>query len=127
MLNQSPSGAVTSVDAQARPLEGILRVPADLHWYDDPNPFDDDEFPMSPKLYRTLHPTERAEAISGTPPEVFEVAYTGTNTDLSPLDLLTALFHEVGHVLGPEPDVGTRRRQSAPRTRRERTTSSIPF
>jgi hypothetical protein len=97
-------GAVTSIDGQGRPLEGIVRIPGDFTWYYDPNPLDDDEFSMSPKLYRTLHPDERTEAISGTPPEVFEVGYNGTNMDLPP-DLLTVGLHEVGHILGLAGDI----------------------
>jgi hypothetical protein len=104
VLESLPSANVIATDAQGRPIEGIVRVPANFKYYYDPNPLDDDEFPMSPKLYRTLHPDEQAEAISGTPPEVFEVAYVGTNKDLH-ADLLTILFHEVGHIVGLESDV----------------------
>ena len=72
-----PLASIISVDGNGRPTEGTVQFPADAIYFYDPSPFGDDEFDMRPKLYRTTHPAEQAEAFSGSPPGVFEAAYNG--------------------------------------------------
>ena len=101
-----PDGNVELVDALGRPTAGRIRIPADRQFFYDPTPDLDEEYPMRPKMVRTMDPTERAEAITGMPVEIFEVAYNGMRTNLDG-DLLTWVMHEVSHVLGLANNVTT--------------------
>ncbi len=97
VVDQAPSASVVTADANGRALEARLRVPADLPWFYDPTPFEDEEFNMEPRLFRNTHPHEQGEAFDGSPPEIFEVSYVGFGQGN---DLLTVLLHEIGHILG---------------------------
>ncbi|RIK36342.1 MAG: hypothetical protein DCC58_19365, partial [Chloroflexi bacterium] len=92
-----PSAQTTNIDANGRPTAAIVRVPADMAFWYDPTPFDDDEYDMTPRLYRDTHPAEQIEAFNGAPPEILEVGYNGTGPSI---DLLTILLHEMGHAVG---------------------------
>lgn len=104
--DSDPSAAVVETDADGRPTEILLRFPASFNYFYDPTPQDDEEFFMQPRLYRTTHPQEQAEAflfnaLSQQPPEVFEVSYNGLELEFSQnRDLLTEALHEMGHGLG---------------------------
>lgn len=100
-----PDANMELLDGQGRPVEGRIRIPVDRTWYYDPDPATDNGYDMDPKLYRTTHPNEQVTAFTGDdPPEVFEVAYNGPETGSRPADLLTTVLHEMGHVLGLDPD-----------------------
>lgn len=102
VTGEAPFARVIEVDGQGRPLLADLLITADWNWYWDENPFEDDEFNMSPKLYRDTHPAEQAEAFNGDVPEILEVGYNGDGPDL---DLLTVLLHEMGHAIGLHPKI----------------------
>lgn len=101
-----PSASVAETDANGRPIDVLLRFPASFTYFYDPTPFEDEEFFMQPRLYRTVHPAEQAEAflfnaLSDQPPEVFEASYNGLELDFDqPRDLLSYALHEMGHALG---------------------------
>lgn len=102
VIDSMPSAQTTNIDAQGRPTSAIVRVPANMSFWYDPTPFDDEEFDMKPRLYRDTHPAEQAEAFKGAPPEIFEVGYNGTGPGG---DLLTILLHELGHAIGMHKNV----------------------
>ena len=87
---------------RAAPSSWILLITADINWYWDESPFDDDEFDMFPKLFRDTHPAEQAEAFNGDVPEIFEVGYNGVGPNF---DLLTVILHEMGHAIGLADDI----------------------
>ncbi|MFN0136853.1 MAG: hypothetical protein ACKVS9_12140 [Phycisphaerae bacterium] len=96
----APEACITAVDMFNRPTTATIRIRADVTWFMDPDPYDDDEFDMQPKLYRDMHPVEQPEAFGGAVPEVFEVGYNGAElANLSP-DLLSIVLHEMGHAIG---------------------------
>lgn len=105
-----PSAQITNIDANGRPTAAIVRVPADMAFWYDPTPFDDEEFEMEPRLYRDTHPAEQVEAFKGSPPEIFEVGYNGKGKGG---DLLTILLHELGHAVGMEVNVAMAGRNPA--------------
>ncbi|MGD2082362.1 MAG: hypothetical protein PVF91_05320 [Chromatiales bacterium] len=106
VADSAPTTHIMQTDAEGRPTEAAICLPADLSWYYDPLPGNDDEFELGPKLYRSLHPDERAEALLGDPPEVFEIAYNGPRTSGSgALDMLTVALHELGHAVGLAPSI----------------------
>lgn len=94
-----PDAKVIEVDGAGRPVVGRLRIPPNSSWYYDQTPDTDEEYPMRPKLLRTMRQEEVDDAIDGEPIEIFEVAYNGMNTSIS-TDLLSTVLHEMGHVLG---------------------------
>jgi len=102
VAGEDPFTRVEQVDAQGRPKLADILVRADYNWFYDPTPFDDEEFEMTPKLFRDTHPAERVEAFDGDVPEIFEVGYNGVGPGA---DLLTMLLHEVGHAIGLHPDI----------------------
>src|SRR3990170_4602474 len=57
-----PSSQTTDIDASGHPTSAIVRVPADMGFWYDPTPFEDEEFTMEPRLYRDTHPAEQVEA-----------------------------------------------------------------
>ena len=97
-----------------RTTEGILRInpipdnndPVDDVYYYDPTPWDDSEFDMAQKLFRDLTNEQASDRFKGNVPDVFEAGYRGAAKSTAPAeakngtDLLTILFHEVGHGLG---------------------------
>jgi hypothetical protein len=95
-----PDAQIVEKDTDGRPTVVYIRIPANKAWYFDPFPALDDEFAMAPRLVRTLHPDEFDEVFIGSPPEVFEVAYTGLGPGN---DLVTAVLHEMGHGVGLGP------------------------
>ncbi len=100
------------VDGGGRTTEGLLRIhrtPQDdplQFFYYDPTPADDSEFDMVQWLYRDLTPTQQTNRFSNSTPDLFEAGYRGDPMPGSPCDdamctdLLTILFHEVGHGMG---------------------------
>lgn len=98
-----PDANALAFDAAGLPIEGRVRVPPTGYFY-DLTPDLDDEYPMRPKLLRTLREEERQDAIIGDPIEIFELAYNGMNTSLG-RDLLSILLHEMAHILGYEGDI----------------------
>ncbi|AUH33480.1 hypothetical protein CUV01_08850 [Paracoccus tegillarcae] len=103
-VSSLPDANALSLDAQGLPTEGRIRIPADESYFFDPTPDLDEEYPMRPKLLRTMREDENLDAIVGDPIEIFEVAYNGMNTDIRS-DLLTAALHEIGHILGFDRDI----------------------
>lgn len=101
----APDALVLQRDGSGRPTEARVRISANIAYFIDAAPHNDDGFPMRPRLYRTMHPAEQAEALSGAPPEVLEVGYAGFGTDF---DLWSIVMHEVSHALGMSGvDIGT--------------------
>ncbi len=97
-----PSADVTMTDANGRPTEAVIRVPANRNYFYDPTPSDDEEFDMRYRLYRTTHPAEKTEAFQGTPLEIFEVGYNGLEIDDDiGADLLTRHAPRDGSQPGP--------------------------
>jgi hypothetical protein len=95
-----------------RTTEGLLRIhrtpnddPAKYFYY-DPTPADDSEFDMVQWLYQDLSGLQQTNRFSGSTPDLFEAGYRGDPIPGSPCDdsmctdLLTILFHEVGHGMG---------------------------
>ena len=100
-----PDANVDAVNGNGWPTDVRIRIPVDGNFFYDATPSVDDEFDMFPKLYRTTHPDEQAEAFSGNPPEIFEVGYNGQETSSLPNDLFTIVLHEVTHTVGLDNDV----------------------
>ncbi len=104
----SPDSLIIQRDDDGKPTEVRIRISANLTYYYDPFPDFDSEFLMRPKLARTVHNEEVVEAfISGSVPEVFEVAYNGKEINPMNLDLVTIVHHEIAHALGISNDVDT--------------------
>ncbi len=103
---ESPFARVVEVDDDGRPLVADVLVTAETNWFWDPTPFEDEEFDMTPKLYRDTHPAEQNEAFNGNVPEIFEVGFNGeeNGADVGP-DVLTILLHEIGHTIGLHDDI----------------------
>jgi hypothetical protein len=95
-----PTAEIISFNAQGKPTDTRLRIPANFNWFYDPTPELDEEFDMRVRLFRTTHPAEKAEAFLGTAPEVFEVGFNGRELSSLNVDLLTTILHEMGHALG---------------------------
>ena len=103
---EAPFARIVEVDGQGRPLVADVLIRADINWFWDSTPFDDEEFDMSPKLFRDAHPTEQNEAFNGDVPEIFEIGYNGRADEDDPdPDLLTVLLHEIGHAIGLADDI----------------------
>lgn len=100
VADSAPTTHIIQTDGNGRPTEAAICFSADLSWYYDPLPGNDDEFQLAPKLYRSLHPAEQAEGLEGEPPEVFEVAYNGPRDSGGGVDMLSAALHELGHAVG---------------------------
>lgn len=102
----APNADVSQRDAAGRPIHSRIRIPVDLNYFYDATPETDEEFDMRPKLYRTLHSEEQAEAFAGDEaPEIMELSYNGRRFGLPPSglfpdDLFTTVSHEMGHALG---------------------------
>ena len=78
----------------------------DRKFYYDPTPADDSEYDMQQWLFRDLTNSQQAERFNGNTPAVFEAGYRGEVAANAPddaqdaTDMLTILFHEMGHGLG---------------------------
>jgi hypothetical protein len=105
IADSDPSADVVTLDAAGRTTEGIIRIPAGRSYFYDPTPLDDDEFDMQVRLYRTVHPDEKTEAFDGAPIEVLEAGYIGLENQDQGADLFGQMLHEMGHLLGLNPDV----------------------
>jgi hypothetical protein len=100
-----PSADVTETDANGRPTEALIRIPAGRSYFYDPTPGVDEEFDMRVRLFRTTHPQEKTEAFQGMPLEIFEAGYNGLQIQNVGADLFTHILHEIGHSLGLSPDI----------------------
>lgn len=75
-------------------------------FYYDLTPDNDSEYDMQQKLFRDLSNLQQTNRFNGNTPEVFEAGYRGEVAAGAPMlaqdatDLLTILFHEMGHGLG---------------------------
>lgn len=97
----APDASVLERDGDGKPTKARIRIPVDLSFLYDASPEDNEGFDMRPRLYRTTHPAEQAEAFSGSPPEILEVSYNGREAnDDGRLDLLSVTLHEMDHALG---------------------------
>jgi hypothetical protein len=96
----APDALILQRDGDGRPTESRIRISVNLGFFYDQNPSTDDGFDMRPRLYRTTHPAEHAEAFRealGEPLEVLEVGYHGFGPGN---DLWSIVAHEMGHALG---------------------------
>jgi len=100
------------VDDKGRDTLGRIRIkprpendPEKVFYY-DPTPAEDSEYDMRQWLYRDLDMDQQAERFADNVPALFEAGYRGDVRSDAPAnakngtDLLTILFHEVGHGLG---------------------------
>ncbi len=99
---EAPFARIIETDDQGRPLVADVLITAETNWFWDPTPFEDEEFSMSPKLFRDAHPAEQAEAFDGDVPEILEVGFNGPGPGA---DVLTVLLHEIGHAIGLADDI----------------------
>lgn len=107
VADSAPTTHIMQTDGEGRPTEAAICLPADLNWYYDPLPGNDDEFQLAPKLFRSLHPTERTESLVGEPPEILELAYNGPRESGGGVDMLTIALHEMGHAVGLAPSIAS--------------------
>jgi hypothetical protein len=107
-------GQHTYLGADANGRENSARVRIDTqnaagvarNYYYDPTPWDNSEFNMGQVLWRDLTATQQTNwynANGATVPATFEAGFTGpaiTPAAASGFDMLSLVFHEVGHALG---------------------------
>jgi hypothetical protein len=105
-----------TVDVGYAPLPGLLgfyngtaisiRLASDRSdWFVDPTPNEHSEFGIEQVLWRDLTDSQKANLYNdfGDPdniPDTFEVAIRGDSGPEGTYDMLTVMFHEVGHALG---------------------------
>ncbi len=107
----APDALVLQRDADGRPTAARIRISVNIGLYYDPEPHNDDQFDMRPRLYRTTHPAEQMEAFSSFPlDETLEILETGFHGFGPGNDLWSIGAHEMGHALGMsgvDADTGT--------------------
>jgi hypothetical protein len=107
----APDALVLQRDADGRPTAARIRISVNIGLYYDPEPHNDDQFDMRPRLYRTTHPAEQMEAFSGYPLAAeLEILETGFHGFGPGNDLWSVVAHEMGHALGMsgvDTDTGT--------------------
>jgi len=92
--------------SEGRETSARLRFDSDPAWFIDPTPADDSEFNMAPVLYGDLTSTQKSNRFRGNVPATFEAGYRGDASSTAPaaaqtnFDLVTIVFHEMGHALG---------------------------
>jgi hypothetical protein len=112
-----PFASIIDTDDQGRVTAGRVYFNPTVAYFYDQTPDLDEEFlgrrtnsnsrllsgMMRPKLYRTLHPDEKAEAFLNTASEIVEVGHNGLQEGPPGVDFYTIALHEVGHLFGLVP------------------------
>jgi hypothetical protein len=100
-------------ESGGRETSGQIRFDPDPAWFIDPTPADDSEFNMVPVLYSGLTSTQQLNRYNGNVPAKFEAGYQGFASSTAPVaaqnnfDLVTLVFHEMGHALGMSGNLST--------------------
>ncbi len=103
----APDALVLERNLDGKIIRSRIRISSNLNYFYDSSPSSDMEFNMRPKLLRTLRADEFTEAFMGEAQEFYEIAYNGRESSPQSLDLVTVVFHEMGHALGVSNDVNT--------------------